>query len=126
MERRLSTTASFLAAAIAAALILAACTGGGTPRTAQPADTLYTEQRAMDIYDYQPGCALRIVDSAVIVGNLSEVRGDIMKARIYCWSVMGTAVDSLLHGPEGVRFDSARAVGERLLTHDAIRADLPS
>ena len=56
-------------------LALAACTGRNpqTPKkSTQPQDTIYTQQAAMDIYDYDPVRALEIVDSAVIVGNLSD------------------------------------------------------
>ena len=40
-------------------------------REQQLADTMYTEQKAMAVYDYQPERALQIVDFAVIMGNLS-------------------------------------------------------
>lgn len=43
---------------------------------ALPTDTAYTQQAAMAVYGYQPVRALRIIDSAVIVGNFSEVRAD--------------------------------------------------
>ena len=43
---------------------------------ALPTDTGYTQQAAMAVYGYQPERALRIIDSAVIVGNFSEVRAD--------------------------------------------------
>ena len=59
--------------------------------------------------------ALQIVDSAVVVGNLSAVWGDFLRARIYSQSVAdGQQIDSLLGGPDRVRFDSARVIGERL------------
>lgn len=110
------------------------CTGSGeTKQVQQPQDTTYTQQAAMDVYDYDPVRALEIIDSAVIAGNMSEVRADFLRARIYSWTVMGQTVDSLLQGPErlrngvrrsGVRFDSARVIGERLLTHDSVEANL--
>ena len=37
---------------------------------------------------------------------------------------MGAQLDSLLGGPEDIRYDTAQAIGERLLSHDSIRADL--
>ena len=109
-----------------AVLALAACTGRNpqTPEKSKPTDTLYTKQKAMDVYDYQPERALQIVDSAVIVGNMSQVWADGLRARIYSWTLMGQTVDSLLHGPEGVRFDSARVIGERLLAHDSLKANI--
>ena len=87
----------------------------------------------MDVYDYDPLRALQIVDSAVIVGNLSEVQGDLVRAIVYSKTLAGAQLDSFLQKrapgsqpfSEGVRFDSARVIGERLLTYDSIRADLP-
>ena len=122
MKRHLQT---YILLVVASVMMMAGCTSGnGTKHEPQPTDTTYTEQAAMDVYDYNPVRALRIVDSAVIVGNLSEVRADLLRSRIFSWSIMGQTIDSLLHGPEGVRYDSARVIGERLLTHDSIRANL--
>ena len=51
------------------------CTGsGGTKRVPQANDTLYTEKAAMDVYGTQPERALEIIDSAEMVGNLTEDR----------------------------------------------------
>ena len=102
--------------------MMVGCTGkGGTQHEQQPQDTIYTQQAAMAIYGYQPERALRIIDSAVIVGNLSEVRGDVNRARIYSQSQMMNQLDSLLGGPKGVRLDTARAIAERLLLHDSLK-----
>ena len=89
----------------------------------QPTDTVYTQQAAMAIYDYQPERALQIIDSAVIVGNLSEVWGDVNRARIYSQSQMKEQLDSMLEGPEGVRLDTARVIAERLLLHDSLKTN---
>ena len=86
----------------------------------------------MAVYGYQPERALQIIDSAVIVGNLSEVRGDLVRAIVYSKTLAGAQFDSFLQKQylgsrpfrEGARFDSARVIGERLLTHDSIRTDL--
>lgn len=110
------------------AMIVVSCTDSTknqrNTRVSQPTDTLYTQQAAMSIYAYQPEKALMIVDSAVIVGNMSEWRADLNRARIYSSTQMNDQMDSLLGGPKGVRFDSARAVGERLLRHDSVQANL--
>ena len=100
------------------------CTGKNpqTPeKNMQPTDTTYTQKAAMAVYGYQPERALQIIDSAVIVGNISEVRGDVNRARIYSQSQMMNQLDSLLGGPKGVRLDTARAIAERLLLHDSLK-----
>lgn len=78
----------------------------------------------MSIYAYQPVRALQILDSAVIEGNLCEWRADICRARIYSMSLMKDQLDSLLGGPKDIRLDSARTIGERLLSHDSVKANL--
>lgn len=104
---------------------LSGCTSSGdTKNVRQPTDTVYTRKAAMDIYAYQPLRALQIIDSAVIVGNMSEVQADQCRARIYSSTLMGAQADSLLGGPEDIRFDTAQAICERLLSHDTIKADL--
>jgi len=95
-----------------------------TTRVPQPSDTLYTQQAAMNIYAYQPQRALLLIDSAVIVGNMDESMADQCRARIYAFTQMFSQVDSLLGGPESVRFDSAQVVGERLLHNDSVKADV--
>ena len=65
-----------------ATVLTAGCTGkrsqteGESARQPQPTDTLYTAEKALMVYDYEPERALQIIDSAVIVGNFSEVRAD--------------------------------------------------
>ena len=78
----------------------------------------------MSIYAYQPVRALQIIDSAVIVDNLNDVRADIARARIYSSSQRKDELDSMLGGPAGIRFDTARAIGERVLRHDSVKVDL--
>ncbi|MBQ8988614.1 MAG: hypothetical protein IJ067_02860, partial [Prevotella sp.] len=91
-----------------AVLTIVGCTGRGDSQPGQqPTDTVYSQQAAMAIYGYQPERALQIIDSAVIVGNISEVRGDVNRARIYSQSQMMNQLDSLLGGPKGVRLDTA-------------------
>lgn len=98
--------------------------GTGGNHVPRSKDTLYTQKAAMSIYGYQPVRALRILDSAVIVGNLSELHADMLRARIYSSTLMRHELDSLLGGPEDICLDTARAIGERLLKHDSVEADL--
>ena len=87
-------------------------------------DTLYTWRAAMKVYGYQPERALLIIDSAVIVGNLSEVWADANRARVYSMTQMTEQVDSLLGGSKGAGLEKAEAIGERLLTHDSLKTNL--
>lgn len=84
----------------------------------------YTLRAAMSIYGYQPERALQIIDSAVIAGNLSEVRAEINKAKIYSSTLMKDQIDSVLGGPKGVSLDTAKAICEHLLSHDSIKKDV--
>ena len=111
---------------VAVLTLTVGCTSSDKPvrnRQPQPTDTVYTQQAAISIYGYKPERALQIIDSAVIVGNLSEVWGDVNRARIYSQSQMAEQLDSLLGGPRGVRLDTARAIGERLLQHDSLKTN---
>jgi len=51
-------------------LSITGCTDGkqGMVQSRLPHDTLYTEQKAIAVYGYDPVRALQIVDSAVIFG----------------------------------------------------------
>lgn len=61
-----------------ATVLTAGCMGkrsqteGESVRQPQPTDTLYTAEKALMVYDYEPERALQIIDSAVIVGNVSD------------------------------------------------------
>ena len=110
---------------ILAVLVLSSCTtGGSTKAVTRERDTFVSQQAAMSIYAYQPVRALQILDSAVIEGNLCDWRADICRARIYSMSLMKDQLDSLLGGPKDVRLDTARIIGERLLRHDSVKANL--
>lgn len=118
------------------AALMTGCTGtgedadtGDSPSKGRSAfrngeDTIYTLDAAMNIYGYQPTRALQILDSAVIVGNISKFQADISRARIYSSSLMNDQLDSLLGGPKNIRLDSARIVGERMLRHDSVKSSL--
>ena len=94
-------------------LVLTGCKEGDTDnkRVPQPADTLYTAAYAMTFVDTEPERALLLIDSARLAGNLSDVRADIQRARVYGRS----------HAD--VRTDSAILIGERLMLHDSVKAD---
>ena len=96
----------------------------GATASRHPKDTLYTEQRAMEAYDYQPERALQMVDSAVAVGDMSHWWGEMLRARIYSSTLAPERLDSIMHWSNGARLDSAKAIGERLLEDDSVRADL--
>ena len=70
--------------------------------TPQASDSLYTAQAAMKIYGKEPERALAIIDSALIVGNVSEFRADFLRAKI-------------LGSQEGVQRDAAIILCEKLL-----------
>ena len=99
-------------------------TDKGIHRIAQASDIRYTRQAAMHIYAYQPVKALQILDTAVMLGNLSDFEADISRTRIYSSTVMIDQLDTMLNGPKGICFDTARAIGERLLEHDSVKANL--
>ena len=98
---------------ILAVITFAACTDGDIkPKHApQPSDTLYTEKAVMDVYATQPERALLIIDSAMIVGNLTELRGDLLKALVYSRT------------DEDMKYDSAILIGERLMHREEVNAD---
>lgn len=64
-----------------AVLAMTGCTGnGGASNEPQVTDTIYTEARAMSIHRTEPERALVMIDSAVIVGNVTWQRGEYLKA----------------------------------------------
>ncbi len=89
------------------------CTGGKVENRhgTQAIDTFYTGVRALSVHGTQPERALRILDSAVIVGNLSDFRADVLRAKVY-----GAAIETF-------QLDSSIIIGERLMLHDSIKAD---
>ena len=59
--------------------VLIGCTNGGdTKAVTREGDSFYIRQAAMSIYAYQPIQALQILDSAVVVGNLSYWQADVL------------------------------------------------
>ena len=74
-------------------------------------DTLYTEQAAMKAYATNPERALLIIDSAEIVGNLTDIRADLLRAVVYSRTY------------EDIQLDSAIIIGERLIQNEKVLAD---
>ena len=93
---------------VACLMILAGCTGGGTStkHVPQASDSLYTEERAMAIYDTLPERALQILDSAEIVGNMPDYRAALSRAKVLSSSYVM------------MQQDSAIIICEALLRHD--------
>ena len=107
---------SFIILFLLVLLVLSGCTGEGNRSGegmggSQSSDTLYTEKAAMDIYGTQPERALQIIDSAELLGNLTEVRADYLRAKVYSSSI------------ESIHFDSAILIAERLMQNDEVLAD---
>ena len=99
---------------VACLMILAGCTGGGTStkHVPQASDSLYTEERAMAIYDTLPERALQILDSAEIVGNMPDYRAALFRAKVLSKS---TAMQQQ---------DSAVIICEALLRHDEAQRNI--
>lgn len=97
-------------------LAFTGCTGNdtlsneskGKGHVSQPSNTLYTMEAAMEAYALQPERALQIIDSAKIVGNLSDFGADLLRAKVYAWTC------------EKMNYDSAILIGERLMCHDSM------
>lgn len=72
-------------------------------------DTCYTARAAMKIYGTHPDRALAIIDSALIVGNVSPFRADFIRALVYANSL------------ESTHWSKAIVLCEDLLRHDSTR-----
>ena len=88
-------------------LVIVGCTGkGSTKHVPLASDSLYTEERAMAIYDTLPERALQILDSAEIVGNMPDYRAALFRAKVLSSSYVM------------MQQDSAIIICEALLRHD--------
>ena len=65
----------------------------------------------MKIYGTQPERALRIIDSAVLLGNLTKVKAEFLRATVYSRSI------------ESMQYDSAILIAERLMENDEVLAN---
>ena len=94
-------------------LVIVGCTGkGSTKHVPLASDSLYTEERAMAIYDSMPERALLILDSAEIVGNMPDYRAGLFRAKVLSSS---TAMQQQ---------DSAIIICEALLHHDEAQRNI--
>lgn len=86
------------------AFLLVSCTGSQTTpkHEAQPSDTLYSAETAMDIYDQDPSRALVIIDSALLVGNVDDDLATMLKAKIYSHSNKEQHLDTARQMLEGL------------------------
>lgn len=86
-------------------LMAVGCTGAGdgkNRREAQPSDTLYTAEAAMEVFSHDPGRALAIIDSALLVGNVDDDLATMLKAKIYSQSSKEQHLDTAQQMLEGL------------------------
>ena len=107
---------TFIIVCLLTLLSLAGCIGKGShsnekSMTSRPSDTLYTEKAAMSIYATQPERALQIIYSAKIVGNLTDVKAELLRAIVYSRTI------------ESMQYDSAILIAERLMHNDIVLAN---
>lgn len=87
-------------------LFFCLATGCGHPddsRQPLPTDTLYTEEKAMAVYDHEPERALNIIDSAVAVGNLDSNRASLLRAKVFSLSTVDEHLDTACRILESLR-----------------------
>lgn len=92
-------------------LTLVGCGGGGNSVRQLPhlGDTPYQQDTIMVTYATNPERALTLLDSALLLGNISDYRSQFIRAKIYCKSLMEQ------------QQDSAILICQALLTHDSVR-----
>ena len=95
----------------AALLALTGCRGGDKSVRQLPhlGDTPYQQDSVLVAYATNPERALTLLDSALLLGNISDYRGQIIRAKIYSKSLMEQ------------QQDSAISICTSLLTHDSVR-----
>ena len=72
-------------------------------------DTPYQQDSILVAYATDPERALTLLDSALLLGNVSDYRGQFIRAKIFCKSLVEQ------------RQDSAIAICKALLNHDSVR-----
>jgi AraC-like DNA-binding protein len=92
-------------------LTIVACEGGRPSVRQLPhlGDTPYQADSILVTYANNPERALNLLDSALLLGNISDYRGQFIRAKIYCKSLMET------------QQDSAIMICKSLLNHDSVR-----
>lgn len=103
-----------------ALFIHAGCPHHGTPSNesldektsvSQSSDTLYTKAAVLNIYATQPERAMQIIDTAELLGNMTETYADFLRAMVYSRAV------------ESLQYDSAILIAERLMLKEEVQAD---
>ena len=77
----------------------------------QSSDTLYTKAAVLNIYATQPERAMQIIDTAELLGNMTETYADFLRAMVYSRAV------------ESLQYDSAILIAERLMLKEEVQAD---
>ena len=95
---------------ICSMLALLGCGGGKSVRhVPHLGNTPYQPDSILVTYATNPERALRLLDSALLLGNISDYRGQYIRAKIYSKSLTEQ------------RLDSAMMICKALLTHDSVR-----
>lgn len=91
-------------------LVLAGCGGGKSVRQVPHlSNTPYQPDSILVAYATNPERALMLLDSALLLGNINDYRGQYIRAKIYSKSLTEQ------------RLDSAMMICKALLTHDSVR-----
>lgn len=87
---------------IVIAALAVGCGGHENGRALQPSDTLYTAEVAMEVFNQDPGRALVIIDSALLVGNVDDNLATMLKAKIHNQSNKAQQLDTAQQMLEGL------------------------
>ena len=94
---------------IVSILVFASCGRNNTARhILNLGDTPYQEDSVLVAYGYHPNRALILLDSALLLGNINDYRGQFIRAKIYSKSLLKQ------------RQDSAILICKQLLKHDSV------
>ena len=90
--------------------VLMGCGGGKSVRQLPHlGDTPYQQDTVLVVYATNPERALTLLDSALLLGNVSDYRAQFIRAKIFSKSLAEQ------------RLDSAITICKTLLTHDSVR-----